>query len=65
LRQAFSENLNELFRERSIIILGDFRQLPPVLDIPMFSNNTIHDANSNKGIAAYKHIREVFKLDVI
>ncbi|CAB4412397.1 unnamed protein product [Rhizophagus irregularis] len=65
LRQAFPENSKEPFGGRSIILLGDFGQLPPVLDVPMFSKNTSVDGNSNKGIAAYKHIREVFKLDVI
>lgn len=65
LRQAFPENSNKPFGGRSIIILGDFGQLPPVLNVPMFSTNTSRDANSNNGIVAYKHIREVFKLDVI
>ncbi|GBC41885.2 ATP-dependent DNA helicase PIF1-like [Rhizophagus irregularis DAOM 181602=DAOM 197198] len=46
-------------------ITWQFCRLLPVLDVPIFSKNTSADGNSNKGIAAYKHIREVFKLDVI
>ncbi|CAB4416222.1 unnamed protein product [Rhizophagus irregularis] len=65
LRQAFPKNSKKPFGGKSIILLGDFGQLPPVLDVPMFSKNTSVDKNSNKGIAAYKHIREIFKLDVI
>ncbi|PKY49777.1 hypothetical protein RhiirA4_465892 [Rhizophagus irregularis] len=45
---GFPKNSKELFKERSIILFGNFKQLPPVLDIPMFSKCTSLDRNSNK-----------------
>ena len=65
LRQAFPENKDEPFGGRSIIMFGDFGQLPPVLDVPMYANDISHDTNSNNGIASYKQFREVYKLDVV
>src|SRR6266498_3142008 len=64
LRQAFPEHNNEPFGRRSIILFGDFGQLPPVLDLPMYAS-TQRDTLSNDGFAAYKQFREVYKLDVI
>jgi hypothetical protein len=64
LRQAFPEHSNKPFGERSIILFGNFGQLPPVLDLPMFSSAQ-RDALSNDSFAAYKQFREVYKLDVI
>jgi hypothetical protein len=37
LRQAFPEKQNQLFGGRSVILVGDFGQLPPMLDEPMYS----------------------------
>src|SRR5204862_123567 len=37
LRQAFPEQQNQVFGGRSVILVGDFGQLPPVLDEPMYS----------------------------
>ena len=64
LREAFSKNKNKPFSGWSIILFGDFGQLLPVIDLPMYSNIS-HNTNSNDGIASYKNFREVYKLDVI
>ena len=64
LRQAFPEHNNEPFGGRSIILVGDFGQLPPVLDLPMYSD-TQRDELSNNGFVVYRQFREVYKLDVI
>jgi hypothetical protein len=54
LRQAFLEFNNEPFGRRSVILFSDFRQLPPVLNLPMYANNASHDRSSSNGLAAYK-----------
>ena len=64
LRQAFPDHKNEPFGRRSIILFGDFGQLPPVLDLPMYAS-TQRDALLNDGFADYKQFREVYELDVI
>ena len=64
LWQAFPKHSNEPFGGRSIILLGDFGQLPPVLDLPMYANIS-RDPLSNNGLAAYNQFKEACKLDVI
>jgi ATP-dependent DNA helicase PIF1 len=48
-----------------VILFGDFGQLPPVLDLPMYANNASHDRSSSNGLAAYKQFKEMYELDVI
>ena len=45
-------------------MFGDFGQLPPVLNLSMYTNN-LQELLSNDDFAAYKLFREVYKLDVI
>jgi len=64
LRQAFPEHNNETFGGRSVILFGDFGQLSPVLDIPMYSSEK-GGTLSNDGIEVYHEFREVYKLKAI
>jgi hypothetical protein len=64
LRQAFPEHNAEPFGGKSVILLGDFGQLPPVLDYPMYSD-TKQDNLSNGGLAIYKQFKEVYKLETV
>lgn len=38
LRQAFPSNAEEVLGGCSCILLGDFGQLPPVMDLPLFTS---------------------------
>lgn len=45
-------------------MFGDFGQLPPVLDLPLYTS-VLRDPLSNNGHAAYTLFREVYRLDVV
>ncbi len=62
-QQAFLENKNELFDDKSIIIFDDFGQLPPVLDLSIYVDAK-QDLLFNSGMAAYKQFKEVYKLEI-
>ena len=46
-------------------MIGDFGQLPPVINDAMYTQNLRYDSLSNDGMNAYKQFREVYKLDVV
>ena len=54
LREAFPKNNNKPFSRWSIILFEDFRQLPSVIDLPIYAKDISHDTTSNNGIASYK-----------
>jgi len=56
LRLAFPELQNQPFGGRSVTLVGDFGQLPPVL-----RRNSL----SNDGMKVYSLFREVYQLDII
>jgi len=53
LRAAFPEHQNKPFGGRSVILVGDFGQLPPVINEPMYSKKLRRDSLSNDGINIY------------
>ena len=71
LRDAFPEKQNEMFGGCSILLLGDFAQLPPVGDVPLFNLHPQVCGNpetvmaSNKGRALYMSLTESITLDRI
>jgi ATP-dependent DNA helicase PIF1 len=71
LRDAFPEKQNEMFGGCSILLLGDFAQLPPVGDISLFNLHPQVRGNpetvmaSNKGRALYITLTESITLDRI
>ncbi|GBC31310.2 ATP-dependent DNA helicase PIF1-like [Rhizophagus irregularis DAOM 181602=DAOM 197198] len=63
LRQAFPECSNIPFGGRSLILFGDFGQLPPVRDLPMYAKDPRLSNNlSEDGRKAYSQFREIYKL---
>jgi len=65
LRQAFSEYRNHAFGGHSIILVGNFGQLPSVLDELMYSQVIRRNSLSNDAITVYQQFREVYHLGII
>lgn len=53
LRQAFQKYGIRVFGGRSVILVGNFGQLPPVLDEPMYSQVLRFDSLSNDAMSVY------------
>uniref|UniRef100_A0A1X7UY52 ATP-dependent DNA helicase n=1 Tax=Amphimedon queenslandica TaxID=400682 RepID=A0A1X7UY52_AMPQE len=64
LRQAFPAKSQVLFGGCSILLLGDFGQLPPVMDLPIYTTVTRSDL-SDQEYRAYSHIETAFTLTQI
>ncbi|PKB99431.1 hypothetical protein RhiirA5_300169 [Rhizophagus irregularis] len=47
---AFPEHQNQPFCGRSVILVGDFGQLPLIIDEPIYSKKPRHDSLSNDGM---------------
>ena len=63
LRQAFPNASDQLFGGQSVILIGDFGQLPPVGDAPLWSEPKTSKALDKCGQTAFSRFNTVFVLD--
>ena len=61
IRQAFPHCTQEVFGGCSILLFGDFGQLPSVMDLPLYTTDTRSDL-SDQGRTAYLQFDRAFTL---
>ena len=64
LRQAFPHYANEVLGGASCILIGDFGQLPPVMDLPLYTTAS-RSSLSDLGRAAYQCFQKAVVLDQV
>ena len=64
LRQAFPHNVQEVFGGCSCLLFGDFGQLPPVMDLPLYTTDSRSEL-SDQGRAAYQTFQQAFVLNQV
>ena len=64
LRQAFPHRSQEVFGGCSCLLFGDFGQLPPVMDQPLYTTHSKSEL-SDQGMTAYQSFQSAVVLDQI
>ena len=64
LRQAFPHCALEVFGGCSCLLFGDFGQLPPVMDLPLYTTDSRSEL-SDQGRAAYQNFKQAVVLDQV
>ena len=64
LRQAFPHHAQEVFGGCSCLLVGDFGQLPPVMDLPLYTIDSRSEL-SNQGREAYQSFHQAVVLDQV
>ena len=64
LRQAFPHRGQEVFGGCSCLLFGDFGQLPPVMDLPLYTTDSRSEL-SDQGRAAYQQFNQAVVLDQV
>ena len=64
LRQAFPHHSQQVFGGCSCLLFGDFGQLPPVMDLPLYTTNSRSEL-SDQGRGAYQTFQQAVVLDQV